>query len=399
MHGKDLKHPHHLQSAKRSLIILSYFCALLLFKLPAAYAQSTLFQLSNSEANDTAQSQTKLPAESGPDWKSPDSMPVEDDWIMLSSGEWLRGKIEVLYEDDLEFDSDDLDLLHIDWEDVAEVRSAQILSIRFSDGVVRTGKVMVRNGLIYFDGSSDPHYVSEIVSMAAGEDIESNFWTLEIDFGGSAQSGNTNEKIFTGGIEAKRRTNNSVFDFTYTGFISKVEKERNAENHRLSSNMNVFLQRNFFWRVYNFEYFKDKFQNIDDRFTIGSGIGYQILDEDEISWDISVSPSYQFTRFDTVEIDNDRTQGSPALVVDTEFEYEITDDLEWEIQFTPQFTEKDSGLYKHYLKTTLDIELTGDLDLELSYIWERTEEPQRDDEGNVPDQNDTWVTFGLSYEF
>lgn len=385
--------------AKRSLIILSYLCSLLLLNIPTAFSQtSPLTSAAIGKDTTATASKTQLPTESGPDWKSPDSMPLDDDWIRLSSGEWLRGKIEVLYEDDLEFDSDDLGLLFIDWEDISEVRSAQILSIRFSDSAVRTGKIMIRNGLIYFDGHSDPHYVSEIVSMAAGEDIESNFWTLEIDIGGSIQSGNTNERIFTGGIEAKRRTNNSVFDFTYAGLTSKVDKERNAENHRLTSNMNLFLQRNFFWRVYSFEYFIDKFQNIDDRFTVGSGIGYHIIEEDEINWDISISPSYQFTRFNTVEGDNERTQASPALVIDTEFEYELTDNLELEVQYTPQFTEKDSGLYKHYLKTSLDIDLTGDLDLELSYIWERTEEPQPDDEGQVPNQNDTWVTFGLSYE-
>ena len=39
--------------------------------------------------------------------------PVDEtfDWIQLTSGEWLKGELKVLYNYKLEFDSDELDLL------------------------------------------------------------------------------------------------------------------------------------------------------------------------------------------------------------------------------------------------------------------------------------------------
>ena len=44
------------------------------------------------------------------------------DWIQLTSDEWLKGDLESLYDGKVEFDSDELDLLVLDWEDVKKVR-------------------------------------------------------------------------------------------------------------------------------------------------------------------------------------------------------------------------------------------------------------------------------------
>jgi len=45
----------------------------------------------------------------------------EYDWIKLKSNEWLKGDIVSMYEDKLEFDSDELDLQVIDWEDNSRI--------------------------------------------------------------------------------------------------------------------------------------------------------------------------------------------------------------------------------------------------------------------------------------
>ena len=55
-----------------------------------------------------------------------DFMPPPDskfDWIQLTSGEWLKGDFKVLYDYKLEFDSDELDLLEFDFEDVKRMRT------------------------------------------------------------------------------------------------------------------------------------------------------------------------------------------------------------------------------------------------------------------------------------
>ena len=46
------------------------------------------------------------------------AMPTEYDWVQLSSGEWLKGELISMYREELEFDSDELGLLVLDWDDV-----------------------------------------------------------------------------------------------------------------------------------------------------------------------------------------------------------------------------------------------------------------------------------------
>lgn len=43
---------------------------------------------------------------------------AEFDWVQLTSGEWLKGEIKSMYNESVEFDSDKLNLLRIDLQDV-----------------------------------------------------------------------------------------------------------------------------------------------------------------------------------------------------------------------------------------------------------------------------------------
>jgi len=57
--------------------------------------------------------------------------PDKFDWIQLTSGEWLKGEFIALYDDALEFDSEELEELTLDWEDVRVIRTARVVQVRF----------------------------------------------------------------------------------------------------------------------------------------------------------------------------------------------------------------------------------------------------------------------------
>lgn len=40
----------------------------------------------------------------------------EFDWVQLSSDEWLKGDIVAMYDEELEFDSEELGIQTIDWK-------------------------------------------------------------------------------------------------------------------------------------------------------------------------------------------------------------------------------------------------------------------------------------------
>jgi len=51
------------------------------------------------------------------------------DWIELTSGEWLKGEFKAMYQKRLEFDSDKLDLLIFDFEDVKQIRTHRLINV------------------------------------------------------------------------------------------------------------------------------------------------------------------------------------------------------------------------------------------------------------------------------
>ena len=59
-------------------------------------------------------SESKNTPSGSPIWGPPSALPEKFDWIQLTSGEWLKGDLKVLYDKKLEFDSDELDLLELD---------------------------------------------------------------------------------------------------------------------------------------------------------------------------------------------------------------------------------------------------------------------------------------------
>ena len=81
-------------------------------------------------------------------WSPPEPSPEDKDWVRLKSGEWLMGEIQILRDTDFEFDSDELDLLKLDWKDVVELRSPRILTYRFDDLGVFSGSAVMKEGIV-----------------------------------------------------------------------------------------------------------------------------------------------------------------------------------------------------------------------------------------------------------
>ena len=64
-----------------------------------------------------------------------------------------------------------------------------------------------------------------------------------------------------------------------------------------------------------------------------------------------------------------------------------------------QIVDQESGTYIHHLVTTLESDLISDLDLDISIVWDRVEDPQPAEDGTVPEQDDFQLIVGVSYEF
>ena len=155
-----------------------------------------------------------------------------------------------------------------------------------------------------------------------------------------------------------------------------------------------------FWRPAFGEYYQDEFQNIDSRYNIGMGLGYTIWDTSKMEYQIVAGPAYQETRYVTVDdTASGSVQKAGSLVVETEFDYEFTGDIDYYLDYRATLAEEASGGFTHHFDTGLEIELTSRLDLDLSFIWDFVEDPQNDEEGVTPEQNDYRLILGVGWEF
>ena len=90
-----------------------------------------------------AGAQAEVSSEQQGEWRPAIPQPKDFDWIRLTSDEWLKGDLIAMYGDELEFDSDELGLLTLDWDDIAEVITHATQSIRLLDGRVLEGRLHV----------------------------------------------------------------------------------------------------------------------------------------------------------------------------------------------------------------------------------------------------------------
>ena len=208
-------------------------------------------------------------------WLPPEPSPAAKDWVRLKSGEWLRGHIQLLRDDKLSFDSDELDDLEIDWEDVAEFRSPRILTIGFLDGTIVTGTATMRGGVLKvgtIDGAKE-YEARQIHAIIEGEPTERNFWSLKASANVVSRSGNTEQSDLNSLLLLRRDTTWTQLNLQYKGNYGDVDGEETVNNHRGDIDFNLFLSRQLFVTPIAVDLFTDAFQNIDSNCSSNLAVG------------------------------------------------------------------------------------------------------------------------------
>ena len=335
--------------------------------------------------------------------------PVDDkfDWIQLESDEWLKGEIISLYSFVLEFDSDELGVLKIDWDDVRQLRSAEYVSLQVEsrdvslEPFVDTGKLVIykNRGYLIRNGKTTLYRRQRIISIAEAGDDEFELWTGDISTGANIKSGNSDLIDAVIGFSAIRRSADTRFSLDYRGNFSCAGDIETINNHRLKSDFDLYQNANLFWRIYDAEYYRDTFKNIDRQLSLGTSFGYKLIRISKTDWEVTGGIGNLYTRYVSVAAGEAIDNTSPFIKMGTIFDTELTNWMDFLVDYSFQLVEEESGRYTHYFITTLSTEIIGDLELDVSFVWERVEKPRPDEVGNVPAKDDYQLFFGVSYEF
>jgi len=327
-------------------------------------------------------------------------MPDEFDWIQIVSGEWLKGEILVMYDESLEFDSDELDELSFDWGDVKELRSAGPMQARFEDGTVLTGKLLIDEGTVRVLGdqeqSRDRH---GLLSITSGHPSERNYWSGKISVGANLRSGNSRQTEVNSRAYARRRTVKTRLGLDYIGNHNVTDDVTAVDNQRAGLAWQWFVSRRFFLSPLLLEYFRDPFQNIAHRGTAGVGAGYQIVDTSKVDWEATVGLAYQNTRFDDV-VEGERDSAStPAFTFGTSYDHELSDSVDFSSAYSFYIVDDESGRYTHHVVMGFEFDLIGSLDFDVTFVWDRIQKPRANSSGTVPERDDYRLNFALGFDF
>jgi len=336
-------------------------------------------------------------------WESASPPTDTFDWVQTTSGEWLKGELKVLYSGSLEFDSDEFGLQTLDWDDVAQFHGNGTERIRFGtpEGIVTVdGRVTVTIDKIIVDTDEGTKEFdrNQLISIAPGARTEWDNWSAKISLGLNLSSGNTEQTDFTSTINIKRRTPENRVEIDYLGNFSTTRDLETVNNHRLNIFFDVFATREYFWRPIFAEYYRDPFQNIDYRTTIGAGAGYHIIDTPVTTWDVFGGPGYRATRYVSVQPGDSQKATTPALVASTSYDTALTKTVDFNAQYNISVVNKESGSFTHHAIAKFEIELTDIFDFDVAVIWDRTQDPQARSDGSVPKQDDIQLLLTLGVD-
>jgi hypothetical protein len=334
-------------------------------------------------------------------WNPPAPPSDGKDWVQLKSGEWLRGKIEVFRDLVMEFDSDELEELELDWEDIRAFRTAGAMTFVFSDDRIATGKATMSDGVILISTiEGNPEFDRrQLLSIIEGSPREIDFWSIIASVGTTVRSGNTDEGDFEARIKTKREAKLSRLTLEYQGDVSAIDGEETANTHMGRAIANLFLSPRLYLTPWLVEIYSDRFQNIDYRTTFGAGVGYFIFRQSRIEWSVGIGGGYQSTYYLSVEPGEEGKENTGSAIPSTALEADITKDIELRIDYKAQVGIPDPKSSTISFDLVLSIDFLKDIfELNLTTEWDHTENPKTYEDGTVPEQDDLKLMLGFGID-
>jgi putative salt-induced outer membrane protein len=147
-------------------------------------------------------------------------------------------------------------------------------------------------------------------------------WTGEVALGASIASGNTDEWNLSGSTRLRRSGPKWEHRFDAGIDLRNVDGEKTDERIFAGYRASLDFDDSDFFMVGSFRYERDRFKDIDRRFTEALGLGYDLINTDRLSWEITAGPALRQTLYSY-----GKEERQLAAFAATEIEWDITDTL------------------------------------------------------------------------
>lgn len=322
------------------------------------------------------------------------------DWVHLTSSEWLHGDLREFKLTYLEFKSERLKEQRIKWKHVVELCTP--FPTRFVDGSMKviTGAARLYDDIVYvwtLEGELVEIPREELFAILPGEPKELNRWRAMASLGATVYSGNTNQTSVTATVEFQRRAVGSLMSLGYDGAQGTANNVENVNRHRGDAYWQYDLTRSFYATVFDIDVLNDRFLNLDVRASPGVGAGYRIFDRGLFEWSAETGAIYQYTEFRSVGVGEPSSTSDGGVRFTTRMRWDVTGDLEFKGDHSTILVASDFRQTSYNTRLALIYDITDLLKLEFRLNHDRIREPRPRENGTVPAQDDlqTVLAFGI----
>ena len=325
------------------------------------------------------------------------------DWVQMVSGEWIKGNIERMRDETMEFDSDKLDMLYLDFADIALVHSPQENTYVFDERISATGPAIITADqvIVQTDEGTKTFARSELESIIEGE-REKDWWSMKLRFGLTLNRGNTDQLTYDIAFNTRREDRLTLLDLNYNASFGRTNRVQNVNRHLGEALFQVFLGSRWWVTPAFGQLFNDRFQNIRFRATPAAGAGVHIIDAPKVTWDFQSGLGYQYLNYkDASQLTGvSNPQHDAFIPLFTYADFDITGEIDLTLSWLTNLVVTTIGNTNHTGKADLAIELTSVLDLNLAFLYLRTEQPAPPPDPAAPpiEKNDYQLVVGITLE-
>ena len=375
---------------------------------PAVAAQETTVSLPEAPEVQEEETPAGVKAVVMPDfkagaarWYPPNMRPEKWEWVRLNTGEWLKGTIDSIRDDRMDFDSDKFDDIRLKMKNVVETRSSAVNTFVFTAQrvVVGVGRITPDKVIIETESGTETLPREQLISLAVGSSSEWRLWSGKVSAGVSSTSGNTSQMTANVQATLERLGPFLRLQSSYYGNFGETSGESNVRNQQLNFQADLFIRDRLFLIPAIFEYYTDDFANIGLRIKPGAGLGYQLARGGDLDWKVTGVAQYQ-----RVDLYSDPSGAPPtlesfALTLATDVVWDVTDDTTLDVNYSVTIPTDQGASPDQQAILVVEIDLTQSLTVNATINWTRIGDPMELADGTTPSPNDLSVSFGFGFNF
>ena len=219
---------------------------------------------------------------------------AQADVVELNNGDRITGTVDSIVGGRVLVETEYAGLIPVQLDAVVAIQTEAAFDVRTSGGSVN-GKLAMVDGQqnLVTDSASQPIALSDIRSAGQSNLSLTRFtgeWTSRADLSAVVSSGNTDTASYNTLVESEYKAGTAEHKVSLLVSKEEAEEDTTKDTVDLDYGYKRFISDKWYASG-NAEYFRDKLKDIDQRITLGAGMGYQFWDNSfgAFSTDLGVS--------------------------------------------------------------------------------------------------------------